>query len=333
MTYLKPLEIPLVVHTELRFFSDENYTPEADAFSQHTEQPNPLLGGGEIIQESPVIDSQQPTVETPSESELLDFGGIELEANDTTRGLHQAFTQMQEDLQRQAADFNRAQQMLDQYQSFMQQQQVIQQPQQEATPTVSQERMQELHERYQEMAYENKLAADQWWQQQPEVQAMEQQRFESLVQQRVNEVLGPMQQEREIQQQLNQARTQYADFESYTEAMNQLLESNPQLAEYPNAIDNLYWIAKGRAAQSAPTPEQMLSDPSFQQQIIQNEQIKNMILQSYQQQKVQQQPPVVITNQAAAQIPSNLGEKKPSNLTEASDAFTEYLARQTMQQR
>lgn len=83
-------------------------------------------------------------------------------------------------------------------------------------------------------------------------------------------------------------------------------------------------MAKGRAAQTAPQPEQLLSDPSFQQQIIQNEQIRNMILQSYQQAKVDSQPPIVMAQQVS-QTPTSLGEKRPKTLAEASAAFMKYL--------
>ncbi|WP_249661800.1 hypothetical protein, partial [Lysinibacillus fusiformis] len=62
--------------------------------------------------------------------------------------------------------------------------------------------MQQLHEEYQERMYENKFEAYKWWNEQPEVQDIECQRIEALVQQRVNDVVGLIQQEREINQQL-----------------------------------------------------------------------------------------------------------------------------------
>ena len=109
--------------------------------------------------------------------------------------------------------------------------------------------------------------------------------------------------------------------------MQALLQESPQLAELPNAIDNLYFMAKGRAAQTAPQPEQLLDDPSFQQKIIQNEQIRNMVLQNYQQIKTQSQPPVVMAQQVA-QTPTSLGENRPRTLAEASKAALKFFGYQ-----
>lgn len=338
---------------DLRFFSDENHPfaaepapvephpyAEESSFSRFTEQPNPLVGGGEPVETPGLLpgnqnptEPQQQTIEqpapVPSAEEVLKFGDVEVAADEKTRELHQIYLQQQQDMQRQANEYNQAQQLLGQYQALMQQQQAMQPPQpQQQTPSIDAARIQQLHEEYQERAYENKFAADQWWQQQPEVQDMERQRLDAMVQQRVNDIVGPMQQEREYQQQVSQARTQYTDFDNYANEMQQILEGNPALAEYPNAIDNLYWMAKGRAAQAAPQPEQLLTDPAFQQQILQNEQIRNLVLQSYQQQKLNTQPPTVMATQAAAQTPTSLGNQKPRSLSEASAAFLNYMGNQ-----
>lgn len=351
-----PLQAPtqLLKKLDLRFFSDENHPfaaepapaephpyAEESSFSRFTEQPNPLVGGGEPVETPGLLpgnqnptELQQQTIEPPAplppSEELLKFGDVEVAADEQTRALHQIYVQQQQDMQRQESEFQQAQQLLGQYQALMQQQQAMQPPapQQQQAPTIDAARIQQLHEEYQERAYENKFEADQWWQQQPEVQDMERQRLDAMVQQRVNDIVGPIQQEREYQQQVSQARSQYTDFDNYTNEMQQILEGNPALAEYPNAIDNLYWMAKGRAAQAAPQPEQLLTDPAFQQQILANEQIRNLVLQSYQQQKLNTQPPTVMATQAAAQTPTSLGNHKPRNLSEASAAFLNYMGNQ-----
>lgn len=310
------------------------FADDSSTFSQFVEQPNPLLSdiqspetpalqGGE--QEQPIVgdgQEQQTQIQQPQD-EVLKFGEREIKVyGDDVRELHQDYTQLNQNLQTQAQELEQTRQLLGQYQTLVQQQQPIQQPQQ---PMIDPARMQQLNEEYQERVYENKFEADKWWNQQPEVQELERQRIESIVQQRVREEVGPIQQEREINQQVSDARARYSDFDSYAETMQVLLQENPQLSEFPNAIDSLYFMAKGRAAQTAPQPEQLLNDPSFQQQIIQNEQIRNMVLQNYQQTKLQSQPPVVMAQQVASQTPTSLGEKRPKTLAEASAAFMNYL--------
>lgn len=301
----------------------------SSAFSPFTEQTNPLISdiqspetpalqGGE--QQQQIVDDGQEQIQQQPQDEMLKFGNREIKVyGDDVRELHQDFTQLNQNFQTQAQELEQARQLLAQFQTLVQHQQPMQQP------VINPARMQELSEEYQERVYENKFEADKWWNEQPEVQEIERQRIETLVQQRVNEAVGPMQQEREINQQVSNARERYKDFDDFTDTMQALLQENPQLAEFPNAIDSLYFMAKGRIAQTAPQPEQLLNDPSFQQQIIQNEQIRNMVLQNYQQTKLQSQPPVVMAQQVASQTPTSLGEKRPKTLAEASAAFMNYL--------
>lgn len=308
---------------------------ESSAFSRFAEQPNPLnseiqspetpaLQGGEQQQQIVGDGQEQPPSQQPQE-EVLTFGDREIKAyGDDVRELHRDYTQLNQTVQSQSQELEQARQLLAQYQTVMQHQQPLQQPEVQQQPTIDTVRMQQLHEEYQERMYENKFEADKWWNEQPEVQEMERQRIETLVQQRVNEVVGPIQQERVINQQVSEAKTRYEDFDDFTDTMQTLLQENPQLAELPNAIDNLYFMAKGRAAQTAPQPEQLLNDPSFQQQIIQNEQIRNMVLQNYQQIKTQSQPPVVMAQQVS-QTPTSLGEKRPRTLAEATKAAMKFL--------
>lgn len=310
-------------------FAEDN----SSTFSRFTDQPNPLLSdvqspetptlqGGE--QEQPIVEDGQQ-IQQPQD-EVLKFGEREIKVyGDDVRELHQDYTQLDQNYQTQAQELEQTRQLLGQYQTLIQQQQPIQQPQVPQQPMIDPARMQQLNEEYQERVYENKFEADKWWNEQPEVQELERQRIESIVQQRVREEVGPIQQEREINQQVSDARARYADFDSYADTMQVLLQENPQLSEFPNAIDSLYFMAKGRAAQTAPQPEQLLNDPSFQQQIIQNEQIRNMVLQTYQQTKLQSQPPVVMARQVASQTPTSLGEKSPQTLTEGSEAARKYF--------
>lgn len=301
----------------------------SSTFSRFAEQPNPLLSevqvpetptlqGGEQQQQI-VGDGQEQHQSQQPQDEVLKFGEREIKVyGDDVRELHQDYTQLNQNFHNQSQELEQARQLLVQYQTVMQHQQPMQQPQEPQQPAIDPARMQQLHEEYQERMYENKFEADKWWNEQPEVQEMERQRIEGLVQQRVNEVVGPIQQERVINQQVAEAKERYTDFDNYTDTMQVLLQENPQLAELPNAIDNLYYMAKGRAAQTAPQPEQLLNDPSFQQQIIQNEQIRNMVMQNYQQTKLQTQPPVVMAQQAASRTPTSLGERTPQSISEAS---------------
>lgn len=313
-------------------FTDDNNS----TFSRFTEQPNPLISdiqspetptlqGGEQQQQIVGDGQEQQMQQQQPQDEVLKFGEREVKVyGDDVRELYQDYTQLNQNLQMQSQELEQARQLLGQYQTLMQQQQPMQQQQVPQQQTIDPTRMQQLHEEYQERMYENKFEADKWWNEQPEVREMERQRIETLVQQRVNEVVGPIQQEREINQQVTDAKARYQDFDNYTDAMQALLQENPQLAEFPNAIDNLYFMAKGRAAQPSPQPEQLLNDASFQQQIIQNEQIRNMVLQTYQQTKLQTQPPVVMAQQVS-QTPTSLGEHSPRTITEGSKAARKHF--------
>ena len=325
-------------------FADTNSAPEPHPFAaepsesnfaQFTEQPNPLLGG-EYAPETPQVQpegqgdtvdhEQNPSEQPQDQEEYLDFSGRKVKAyGDDVKGLHQDYTELNRTYQTTNQELQQARQLLEQYQQVIGQQQppAIEQAQPSHTPGVDPGRMQQLNEEYMERMYENKFEADQWWSQQPEVQAMEQQRIEALVQSRVNEVLGPVQQEREIQQQVQEVKSRFSDFDTYADKMQEIVQQHPHLAEVPNAIESLYYMAKGQSAASAPQPDQLLQDPSFQEKIIQNEQIRNMVLQNYQQAKTQSAPPNVM-NRGASQVPSSLGEQQPRSLAEASQAFMRW---------
>jgi hypothetical protein len=111
----------------------------------------------------------------------------------------------------------------------------------------------------------------------------------------------------------------HPDFEDYRDWMEYIYSENPELDQLPNGLEVLYAMAKVRGAAEPPTFEEMLADPQNQQAILQNEQIRNMVFQNYQQTKTQanQQLPTVMGNPVGSQTPMSAGERAPKNLSEA----------------
>jgi hypothetical protein len=101
--------------------------------------------------------------------------------------------------------------------------------------------------------------------------------------------------------------------------MQEVLNENPHLEKLPNALDVLYAMAKVRNAAEVPTFDTMLQDPQYQKQVLENEQIRNLVFQNYQQQKIQtnQQLPSLMGNPVGSQIPMSAGEQAPRTLSEA----------------
>lgn len=334
-----PFADPEPVQSEPHPFAE---APEDSSFSRFTDQPNPLLEA-EPAPETPQIQTyeeyvqgetangqQQPEQPPQGEQEeYLDFSGRKVKAYDEdVKGLHTDYTELNRTYQQTNQQLQQAQQKIEQYQQTLQTQQAqpqLQQPPQQQG--ISPERKQQLNEEYMERMYEDKLAADKWWAEQPEIQELERQRMAELVNQQVQEIVGPIQQERQYLEQVNTARSKYPDFDQHTATMQQLVAQQPHLAEIPDSIEILYTMAKGLNAAPAPSLEQMLQDPAQQEKIIQNEQIRNMVLQKYagQKQQINQSTPQVMSGSNRSQVPSSLGDRRPRTLSEASEAASKHF--------
>lgn len=324
--------MPFKLRMNLQFFSiDEagggdlsSAPPEAPVAPESVETPetpptpmqNPLLA-----YDTP---EEQPSVQ---ETEELDFGGRKVKVVDPSiKDIHKDYSELNRTYQSTNQRVKDLEGLLARYEQLTQQPEVPEtpeQPHETAQPAsqgldVSDERMQELHEEYMDRFYENRFAAEQWWLSQPEVQQMN-----SQYQQQ-----DPWVQEQKTAEQwqstVNEMYERHDDFGEYKDVMQQIFQANPNLDVQD--IESVYFEAKGRLGSSQPTPEQMMSDPNFIQQIMSNEQIRNQVLAQYQQQKQQtnQQTPFVMGGSKGGQAPS-LGATTPTTIEEGGKAFREWL--------
>ncbi len=321
--------------------------PGNSIFSKYAENPNPLTQPDvEPTPETPEQTIVQPEgqgnedvnggqgEQGTQEKEVLDFSGRKVEVIDPIIGeLHKDYTNLNKTYQQANQELQQYKQMVQDYQALQQERQQVAHPTEQQQPKlgeISPERMQELNEGYLERMYENKVEADRWYNSQPEIQAQRQQELEALVNSRVNEIVGPIQQERELHTQIQELQGRFQDFDDVSPKIQELLTEQPELANMPNALEAMYYMAKGRMVDTAPTPESMLQNPQFQEQIVQNPQIQQMILQNYQKSKLEQHQtiPTVIGKQAGAQTSYSAGDAKPKTLAEASEAVRRWMGQQ-----
>lgn len=338
--------IPLKL--DLQFFSEESHpfaevdTPvephpfAADAsessFAKFTDVPNPLLTDFQAP-ETQGLQSQQedqgPT-ETPSaESQIeeLDFGGRKVPVIDPVLyDLHKDYSHLTRTYQQTNQELQNALDLANQWQQYAESQESVESSPQQNSPTsfenIPLDRQQQLNDEYMERMYENKFAADQWWNSQPEIVAMNQERQRAEFQAALEERLAPLEEERQaIQAQQMEAefRQNHPDFDDYKDWMQYIYSQNPEIEQLPNGLEVLYAMAKVQSAPQQPTFEEMLADPQNQQAILQNDQIRNMVFQNYQQGKLQanQGLPNVMGRPVGSQTPMSAGESAPKTLAEA----------------
>ena len=121
-----------------------------------------------------------------------------------------------------------------------------------------------------------------------------------------------------------------SDFDSLRPQMAELAEKMPEIQDRPDAIEALYFMAKGRTqAQQPQTPEQLLQDPAFIQKILENEGIRNQVIQKHVIDPVKQgQPPVVMGSQPGGVAPSTPANKATS-IKEGSRNLLAWLGNKT----
>lgn len=335
------IQLPLKLN--LQFFSQDTHqfaeAPSpvephpfaADAsessFAKFTDVPNPLLADFQAPETPELQPSSQGLPNEPSaqaQIEKLNFGGREVEVVDPIiHDLHKDYSNLNREFQQRNQELIVARQQAEQWQQLAQQTAQPNSPQQTPTETgMSPERQQALNDEYMERMYENKFAADQWWSEQPEVQAQFQERQRAEFQAALEERLAPIEEERQAlqaQQMADQFTQSHPDFEDYRDAMQGILEEKPYIQDYPDALEVLYSMAKTQSAQQAPTFESMLADPQYQQKILANEQIRNLVFQNYQQTKSQanQQLPSLMGTPVGTQTPMSAGAQAPRTLSEA----------------
>jgi hypothetical protein len=257
---------------------------------------------------NPLLD---PNIQNPflAPQETLDFAGRKVPVVDPIlKDIHKDYSELNRTYQTTNQRVRELEQMNQQYQAMVQQFQQAQQfqaPQAPAPePAVDLEAQREA---FMDKFYENPLQA-----------------IQDLVSSQVNPVLQPITQEKQFQTDVQAMEGRYSDFRDLMPAMRDLLGEMPHLGD--QGLETLYLVAKGKTAQAAPTPDQLMQDPAFIQQILSNEQIRNQAVQQYmaQRQQTNQQIPVVMGSQPGGQAPS-MPENKPQSIREASKMFLKSM--------
>lgn len=339
--------MPIPLKLNLQYFSEESHPfaeapapvephpfaqdPGESSFSKFTDVPNPLLVDYQADTPSLQSDGTIPTPndqgqETPSLEEL-DFGGRKVPVVDPIiTELHKDYSHLTKTYQQTNQELVNARQLAEQWQQLAQQNQQSSAqpstPQQNSSTNISEERLNSLNEEYMEKMYENKFEADKWWNEQPEIVALTQERQRAEIEALVSERLAPIEQERiqlEAQKIEMQFRQDHPDFEDYRDSMQEILDSNPSIGNLPDALEWLYMKAKTQSTPAAPTIEDMLMNPQYQQQILQDENILNMAFQKYQEKKMNtnQNLPNLMGSPVGTQTPMSAGESAPRTLAEA----------------
>lgn len=369
-TFVKPVEKPkLHLRLNLQTFSDSTHPFAAEPveqvahplaaeestskFAQYTDVPNPLYSQAEVqtdeLQGQP--QGQEGSVETvegqeqqegqsaaQQQIEKLNFGGREVEVTDPVfHDLHKDYSELTKTYQttnQEKAQLAQEKEQLQQQLDALQQAQSQSQQGQAESNIISPERRTQINEEYMERMYEDKMAADEWFENLPEVQAEKQEKLNAMIEAKANELLAPITQEREqlkqqqeFHQQMESMRSTHTDFESMVPEIQKLIDEAPHLADLPNALETMYYMAKGRTSQSAPTPETLLSDPNFQQQALSNPELQKQFLQQYQDKMKQQNQslPNMMGRNAGTQTPMTAGNAAPRSLKEASAAAAAYF--------
>lgn len=242
--------------------------------------------------------------------ETLDFAGRKVPVLDPIiKEVHRDYSELNKTYQQTNQRVRELETMNQQYMAMVQQfQQTAQQaPTPEPAAPVDLEAQREA---FMDRFYENPLQA-----------------IQDLVSSQVNPVLQPITQEKQFQADVQVMEQRYSDFRDVMPAMRDLLTEMPHLGE--QGLETLYLITKGKTAQAptqAQTPEQLMQDPAFIAQIMQNEQIRNQIVQQHvtQRQQINQQIPFVMGNQPGGQAPT-MPENKPQSIREGSKMFLKSM--------
>lgn len=311
------------------------YFSGSEEFGAYEPEPVDLSTEENPMTSSPMTDEPSPGTEQPQEPQFeeLDFGGRKVKVTDPQ--FHEVY--------KDYSELNRTYQNTNQQLQFMQKQvetlqglvgnqgvpQQQQQQQSQEPQATSAERLAEINDTYMDKMYENKIEADKWLYAQPEYQALMREQMSGIFEpmlQPIQEFVQPMQEQQRWQNEIAKVSEVYSDFGDYAQQVAEIAQSHPHLAESPGSLETMYLMARGMAAMNQPTPDQMLNDPQFQQQIVQNPDIRNQVVGQYVGQKQQQyqQTPNVMGAQSGGQAPS-LPQNSPTSISEGSKLFRKYL--------
>ena len=226
----------------------------------------------------------------------------------TQEDLVEAYKQAEKRISEYGQDHSRARQDMDQlrHQVYRLQNFLAQQRSQPQQPQMTEEQVEQAKQKFLDQFYENPTGT-----------------IEQMVQQRVQEQLKrtvePIQRDYQMQQQtrmyqdqVNQAREKYPDFDELQPVMEEIIREKGQyLAAMPSAVEAVYGLAKARTQTTQPNvqpqtqePVQeqsqssgVIQDPEMRQAILQDPSIRKEILKQYAEEVRSKRPPQVLGEQ------------------------------------
>lgn len=255
-----------------------------------------------------------PLLEQAPQPQEFDFAGRKIQVNDPAmlnvlKDVHKDYSNLQSTYTQTT---NQVKDLQTQNQTFMQlvqnmQAQAQQQPPQQQPEPQAPQAEPEAEDDFMEKFYENPKQA---------IAAM----LDGLFQQKVQPVIEPMQKERAWNEEVQGLTQKYDDFSSMISPMQTLLQEMPQLGQH--GLEAVYQLAKRGVPAPQPTPEQLLSDPSFRERVLGDEAIQKQFLSQYanQKQATNQSIPIVMAGQPGGQIAST-PETKPTDLRGGTKAW------------
>ncbi len=281
----------------------DNPQPESDP----VEQPQPAVESDEPIPDDvaeALLTEIEQTGEAPTEQKTAEEQMI-LGKFKTQEDLIEAYKQAEKKISEYGQDHSRARQDMDQlrHQVYRLQNFLAQQRSQPKQPEMTDEQREQMKQKFLDQFYENPTGT-----------------IEQMVQRRVNDQLRrtvePIQRDFQMQQQtrmyqdqIDQARAKYPDFDDYQTVMQQIVkERGKYIAHMPDAVDVIYELAKSRGSRptAQPQPQQPEStpqsthnvqDPQVRQAILQDPSIRKEILRQYAEEVKAKRPAQVLGNQ------------------------------------
>lgn len=302
---------------------NEPASSSAPAFTPTWGLPN---GGGNQAAVNPLLSQaapEQPPEQPPAETgQVFDFAGRKIEVSDPNmlaalKDVHKDYSALQGTYTQSSQRVKELEQANQTYMNVLAQMQQQQpapdanEPNQGQPQQPSPEDLEQMKSDFMEKFYDNPLSA---------IEGL----MDSMFQQRVQPVIEPITQERQWNEQVQQLRGKYEDFDDLIGPMQQLLQDMPDLAQH--GLESVYQLTKRATPPPQPQPEQLLSDPQFVSQMMQRPEIQQQFLSTYMQDKQNswQQAPTVMGGQAGGQAPA-APESRPKDMHSASQAFKRHL--------
>lgn len=264
-----------------------------------------------LFNQTPVVEPQAPV----QEGQVFDFAGRKIEVADANiaaalKDVHKDYTALTGTFTQTSQRVKELEQANQTYLNLLNQAQQMQaqQPiQSEPQGGPSEEDLEQMKSDFMEKFYDNPKTA---------IEAM----FDQLFQQKVQPVIEPISKEREWNEQVSGLQQKYPDFQTMIGPMQQLIEEMPELAQH--GLESVYHFAKRAQPAQAPTPEQLLSDPNFLQEMMQNQDVKTQVLSKWMQEKQGQPAPTIMGG--GGQF-TTATDPSPKDLRTGSAAFKRYL--------